>query len=104
MILRIIGLVFLSIICIKFPGGNLTADIIRKRYDEAYVRKKLKFEKCNFKLQKCHLDLRFLWDCKKSGFVPKFSRFKLANRHFKNSHARKNFQIRLLEDEIKSKR
>ena len=36
--------------------------------------------------------------------IPKFLRFKLANRHLKNSHVYKKCQIRLLEEEIKSKR
>ena len=63
-----------------------------------------RFEKCDFKLRKCHLDLRFLLDCKKNGVIPKFLRFKLANRHLKNSHVYKKCQIRLLEEEIKSKR
>ena len=55
-------------------------------------------------MRKCHLDLRFLLDCKNNGVIPKFLRFKLANRHLKNSHVYKKCQIRLLEEEIKSKR
>lgn len=49
------------------------------------------------------MDLRILWDCKKSGVITKFSRFKLANRRFKNSYVYKKYQIRLPEEEIKSK-
>ena len=41
-------------------------------------------EKCDFKLRKCLLDLRFLSDCKKNGVIPKFLHFELANRHLKN--------------------
>ena len=36
--------------------------------------------------------------------VSKFLLFKSANRHFKNSHVYKKCQIRLLEEEVKSKR
>ena len=68
------------------------------------LKKRRRFEKCDFKLRKCHLDLRFLLDCKKNGVIPKFLRFKLANRHLKNSHVYMKCQIRLLEEEIKSKR
>ena len=50
------------------------------------------------------MNLRLLLDCKKNGVIPKFLRFKLANRHLKNSHVYKKCQIRLLEEEIKSKR
>ena len=103
MIVRIIGLVFLFIIRIRFPRGKSIADIIRNRYGEAYVKKIQSFEKCDFKLRKCHLDLKFLLDCKNNGVIPKFLRFKLANRHLKNSHVYKKCQIRLLEEEIRSK-
>ena len=98
-IVRIIDLVFLFIIRIRFPRGKSIADIIRNRYGEAYVKKIRRFEKCNFKLRKCHLDLRFLLDCKNNGVIPKFLRFKLANRHLKSSHVYKKCQIRLLEEE-----
>ena len=103
MIVRIIGLVFLFIIRIRFPRGKSIADIIRNRYGEAFVKKIRRFEKCDFKLRKCHLDLRFLLDCKKNGVIPKFLRFKLANRHLNNSHVYRKCQLRLLEEEIKSK-
>ena len=59
---------------------------------------------CDFILQKCHLVLMFLLDCKNKGVIPKFLRFKLANRHLKSSHVYKKCQIRLLEEEIRSKR
>ena len=103
MIVRIIGLVFLFIIRIRFPRGKSIADIIKNRYGEAYVKKIRRFEKCDFKLRKSHLDLRFLLDCENNGVVPKFLRFKLANRHLKSSRAYKKCQIRLLEEEIRSK-
>ena len=96
MIVGIIGLVFLFIIRIRFPRGKSTADIIRNRYSEAFVKKIRRFEKCNFKLQKYHLDLRFLLDCKKNAVIPKFLRLILANRHLNNSHVCRKCQFRLL--------
>ena len=36
-------------------------------------------------------------------FIPKFLLFKLVNKPLKNSHVHKKCQIRLLEEEIKSK-
>ena len=104
MIVRIIGLVYLFIIRIRFPRGKSIADIIRNRYDQAFVKIIRRFEKCDFKFRKCYLDLRFLLDCKKNGVIPKFLRFKLANRHLNNSHVYRKCQLRLLEEEIKSKR
>ena len=101
MIVGIIDLIFLFIIRIRFP---IIADIIRNRYREAFLKKIPRFEKCNFKLQKCHLDLRFFLDCKKNGVIPKFLCFKLANRHLNNSHVYRKCQLTLLEEELKSKR
>ena len=42
-------------------------------------------------------------DCKKNGVIPKLLRLKLANRHLKNCHWYKKSQMRLLEEELKSK-
>ena len=103
MIVRIIGLVFLFIIRIRFPRGKSTVDIIRNRYGEAFVKKIRRFQKWDFKLQKCYLDLRLLLDCKQNGVIPKFLRFKSVNRHLNNSHVYRKCQLRLLEQEIKSK-
>ena len=43
-------------------------------------------------------------DCKKNGVIPKALCFKLANKHLNNSHVYRKCQLRLLEEEIKSKR
>ena len=103
MIVRIIGLVYLFIIRIRFPRGKSIADIIRNRYDQAFVKIIWRFEKCDFKFRKCYLDLRFLLDCKKNSVISKFLRFKLANSHLNNSHVYRKCQLRFLEEEIKSK-
>ena len=47
-------------------------DIIRNKYAETYLRKIQGFENSNFKLQKCHLDLMFLLDCKKTVLFQSF--------------------------------
>ena len=96
---------FLIISAIDFTVGNqILSDIITNRYGEAFVKKIWRIKKCDFKLRKCHLDLRFLLDCKKNSVIPKFFRFKLANRHLDNSHVYRKCQLRLLQEEIKSKR
>ena len=56
MIVKVLGLVFLFIIRVRFPKGKSIADMIRSRYGEAFVRKIRKFEKSDFKLRKGHLD------------------------------------------------
>ena len=104
MIFKIIGLVFLFIICIRFPRGKSIDDIIRNRYGEAFVKIIRRFEKCNSKLRNLTYIWGFLLDYKKNGVIPKFLCFKLVNRHLNNSHVYRKCQLRLLEEEIKSKR
>ena len=103
MIVKVLSLVFLFIIRIRFPKGKSMADIIRSRYGEALVRKIRKFKKNDYKLRKGHMNLRFLLECKKKNLIPSFLQFKLANRHLHNSVVCKKFQINLLEEEIRAK-
>ena len=102
MIVRITDLVFLFVIRIRFPGGKSVEDLFQNRYGEAYVKKIRRFEKCDFQLRECYLDLRCLLDCKKNGVI---SRFKLANINTLKilMCINKKYQTRLLEEEIKSK-
>ena len=104
MIVKVLGLVFLFIIRIRFPKSKSIADIIRSRYGEALVRKIHKFEKNDYKLRKGHLYLRVLLDCKKNNVIPKVLQFKLANRQLHNSLLCKKCQIKLLDEEIRTKR
>ena len=96
MIVKVLGLVFLFIIRIRFPKCKSIRDIIRSR-------KICKFEKNDYKLGKGHLDLRFLQGCQKKNLNPKILQFKFANRHLHNSAVYKKCQIKLLEEEIKAK-
>ena len=78
MTVKVLGLVLLFIIRIRFPKVKMIADIIRNRYEKAFVRKIRKFEKTDYKLRKGHLDLRLLLKCKKNNLILKFLQFKLA--------------------------
>ena len=71
MIVKMLGLVVLFFIRIKFPEGKSIADIIRSRYETAFVRKIHKFEKNDYKLRKGHLNIMFLLECKKNNLIPK---------------------------------
>ena len=104
MIVKVLGLVFLFIIRIRFPNGKSIANIIRSSYREAFVRKIHKLEKNDYKLRKGHLDLRFLQECKKKNLISKFLQFKLANRYLHHSVIYKKCQIKLLEEEIRANR
>ena len=99
-----LGLVFLFIICIRFPKGKSIANLIRSRCGEAFVRIIRKFGKNDYNLWKGHLNLRFLQKCKQKNLMQKFLQFKLASKHLHNSVAYKKCQIKLLEGEIRAKR
>ena len=104
MIVKVLGSVFFLIIHIRFPKGKSNANIIRSIYGEAFIRIMHKFEISDYKLRKVHLDLRFLLEFKKNNLIPKFLQFELANRHLYNSVVYKKCQIKLLEEEIRTKR
>ena len=67
MIIKVLGLVFLFIIQIMFPKGKSLdiTDIIRIRYEKAFVKKIHKFEKKNYKFWNCDMDLWVLLECKR---------------------------------------
>ena len=102
MIVKVLGLVFLFIIRIRFPNGKSIANIIRSSYREAFARKIRKLEKNDYKLG--HLDLRLLLECKKKNLISKFLQFKLANRYLHHSVIYKKCQIKLLKEEIRANR
>ena len=51
-----------------------------------------------------NVDGNEMFGCTKNDVIPKFLLFKLATSHFKNSNVYKKCKIRLLEEEIKSKK
>ena len=103
MIVTVLCLVFLFVICIRFPKGKSIADTIRSRCAEAFVRKILRFEKNNHKLQSSHVDLRFLLECKKKNVIWKFLQFKIVNNHLHNYVVYEKCQIKLSEEETRAK-
>ena len=58
MTIKVLGLVFLFIIRIKLLKSKLIADIVRGRYQEAFVRT------IRNKLDKSNLDPRLILECK----------------------------------------
>ena len=67
------------------------------------VKSVRKLGKLDFKHKKGQLDLEFLQTFKKNNVIPKFLRFKLANRQLSSSHAYNICQKRLLNEEISNK-
>ena len=63
-----------------------------------------KFEKIDFTLCKCKLDLLFLETCLENQIIPKFLNFCVSNLHLKTSRAYHACQLKLLREEISFKR
>ena len=63
MILKVLTLVFLFLIRLRFPSSKSVAAIIRTRHGSDTVKKLQKFEKLDYKVRKNQGDLEFLKLC-----------------------------------------
>ena len=79
MIVRVLALVFLFLLKLRFPGNKSIAEITHKRYGADAVKHLRKFEKLDFKIWKNKVDLKFLQMCRQEELTPKFLNFKLTN-------------------------
>ena len=79
MLAQVFSYVLLFIIKCRFPSHKSFAEIIRHHYNGKVLSKVRKLEKLDFKLRKCKLDIEFLETCLKTGLIPKFLNFKVAN-------------------------
>ena len=102
--LKVISLVFLFMIQIRFPADKSTAYILRSRYVNTLVKEVRKFEKIDYKLRKCKLDVVFLETCLENKIIPKFLNFRVSNLHLKTSRAYYSCQMKLLREEISVKK
>ena len=75
--------------------------MLSNRYGTDLVRNVRKLEKIDYEYPKLQLDLDFLQTCQHSIVIPKFLRFKLANRNLRLSNT---CQKRLLKEEINIKK
>ena len=100
---RIVALVFLFLGRCRFLAKKLIIDILRKRYGENLVKNVRELEKLDFKHKKATLDLDFLHSCKKQNVIPKFLKFKVANRQLLTSNTYNICQKKLLNQEISNK-
>ena len=104
MFIRVIALVFMFLSKLRFPAKYSLIEIVRHRYGNEIVKIVRKFEDLDFKIRKTTLDLDFLSSCQKRSLIPKFLRFRLANRNLTNSTAYRLCQQRLLKEEISQKK
>ena len=64
--LRVISIVFLFLVQLRFPSNLSTIQVIRNRYGNDTVKLVRQFEKLNYKHLKILLDLNFLENCIKN--------------------------------------
>ena len=101
---RVFAYILLFVIKCRFPSGKSVADIIRARYDEETLTKVRKFEKLDFKVRKCQLDVEFIQLCVDNDLVPKFLNFKVTNGMLRGSKTYRDCQRKLLKQELANRR
>ena len=102
--LKVIFLALLFLVRLRFPVDKSITYILQSRYGNTEVKDIRKFEKIDFVLWKCQLDLLFLEACFKNQAITKFLNFGASNLHLKTSRAYHACQLKLLREEISFKR
>ena len=97
---KVISLVLLFLVRLRFPLDKSTAYVLRSIYGNTVVKDIRKFEKIDFALRKCKLDLLLLEACLENQVIPKFLKFRVSNLHLKTSRAYHACQLKLLREEI----
>ena len=104
MFLRVMSIVFLFLVRLRFPSLLSTVQVIRNRYGNEVVKLMQKFEKLDFKYRKVLLDLDFLDNCIRNNVAPKFVQFRVANKYLGNSSTYRQCQTKLLKQKISNKK
>ena len=100
MVMKVFGLVFLFIIRLRFPRSQSIADVIRKRYGGKAFKNVRKFERLDYQVRKCQLDIEFMNTCHKYSVIPNFLQFRVTNKTLKDSLSYSRCQQLLLNEEI----
>ena len=104
MLRKVSGLVFLFIIRLRFPRSQSIADVIRKRYGDKVLKNVKKFERLDYQVRKCQLDIEFVNICHKCNVIPNFLRFHVIYKTLKDSQSYSRSQQLLLNEEIRCER
>ena len=104
MFLRVIPIVFLFLVRLRFPSHLPTVQVIRNGYGNEVVKLMRKFERLDFKYRKVLLDLDFLDNCIRKNAAPKFVQFRVSNKDLRNSPTYRQCQTKLLKQEISNKK
>ena len=71
-LIKVFGLLFLFTIRLHFSRSLSIADVIKKRYGDRPLKNVGKFERLDYKIRKCQLDIEFLNTCYKYDLIPNF--------------------------------
>ena len=93
-------LILLFILKLKFPKRKSIVNYITKRYGRTVLTLFRQCEKLDYKLKKIQEDLVFLQTCLENELTPTFVNFKLHNAHLRSGPLYKNFQKKLIHEEI----
>ena len=69
--LKVISLALLFLVRLRFPVDKSIAYVLRSRYVNTVVKDIRKFEKIDYALRKCKLDLLFFEACLENQIIPK---------------------------------
>ena len=83
MIVKVLTLVFLFLIRLRFPSKKSITEIMHKRYGSNTVKQLRIFEKFDYKVRKNQGDLKFLKLCQENGLTAKFLNLKQESSLFK---------------------
>ena len=103
MIIRVLSLLFLFILRLRFPSEESVAEVIRERYNDNIVKQIRKFEKLDYKIRKNEAYLEFLTSFQHNQLTPKFLNFKVASSNLPYSKTYRQCQRQLLKKEVKDK-
>ena len=94
---RVLSLVFLFIVHLRFPSEKSVAEVIHKCYNHNIVKQIHKFEKLDYEIRKNEADLEFLTSCQHNQLTPKFLNFKVASSNLRYSKTYRQSQHQLLK-------
>ena len=77
--------------------------VIRKRYGDRALKNVRMFERLDYQVRKCQLDIGFLNTYYKYNVIPNFLRFRVTNKTLKDSLTYSRRQQLLLSEEIRCK-
>ena len=71
--MKVFGFVFLFVIRLRFPRSQSIADVFRKRYGDKALKNARKFERSDYQVRECQLNIGFLNTFHKYNVIPNFS-------------------------------